>query len=94
MSREADAKNLRLYDRRTIERNIKKGLISRKDYDKFLKSLDDVKDKGIQGEEPAAEAPAAPAQSAPAAPQPSAAPAAPPAFSTFGGTNNAGPNSH
>ena len=51
MSREADAKNLRLYDRRTIERNIKKGLITRKDYEKFLKSLDDAKDKGTQGEE-------------------------------------------
>jgi hypothetical protein len=51
MSRDAEAKNLRLYDRRTIERNIKKGLISRKDYDKFLKSLDDAKDKGVMGGE-------------------------------------------
>ena len=51
MSRDADAKNLRLYDRRTIERNIKKGLITRKDYEKFLKSLDDAKDKGVMGEE-------------------------------------------
>jgi len=51
MSREADAKNLRLYDRRTIERNIKKGLITRKDYEKFLKSLDDAKEKGVIGEE-------------------------------------------
>jgi len=50
MSRDADAKNLRLYDRRTIERNIKKGLITRKDYDKFLKSLEDAKDKGVSGE--------------------------------------------
>jgi hypothetical protein len=50
MSRDADAKNLRLYDRRTIDRNIKKGLITRKDYEKYLKSLDDVKEKGIQGE--------------------------------------------
>ena len=48
MSREAEAKNLRLYDRRTIERNIKKGLITRKDYDKFLKALGDAKDKGTQ----------------------------------------------
>jgi hypothetical protein len=51
MSRDAEAKNMRLYDRRTIERNIKKGLITRKDYEKFLKSLDDAKDKGTQGEE-------------------------------------------
>jgi hypothetical protein len=50
MSRDAEAKNLRLYDRRTIERNIKKGLITRKDYDKFLKSLEDAKDKGVSGE--------------------------------------------
>jgi hypothetical protein len=51
MSRDAEAKNLRLYDRRTIERNIKKGLITRKDYEKFLKSLDDAKDKGVMGGE-------------------------------------------
>jgi hypothetical protein len=51
MSRDAEAKNMRLYDRRTIERNIKKGLITRKDYDKFLKALEDAKDKGTQGEE-------------------------------------------
>jgi hypothetical protein len=44
-----DAKTARLYDRRTVERNIKKGLISRKDYDKHLKSLDDVADKGVFG---------------------------------------------
>ncbi len=51
MSRDADAKNLRLYDRRTIERNIKKGLITRKDYEKFLKALEDAKEKGVIGEE-------------------------------------------
>jgi hypothetical protein len=51
MSREAEAKNLRLYDRRTIERNIKKGLITRKDYEKFLKALDDAKDKGTLDED-------------------------------------------
>jgi hypothetical protein len=51
MSRDAEAKNMRLYDRRTIERNIKKGLITRKDYEKFLKALDDAKDKGTQGED-------------------------------------------
>jgi hypothetical protein len=42
MSRDEDAKNLRLVDRRVIERNIKKGLITRKDYDKHLKSLVDT----------------------------------------------------
>ncbi|HVN41567.1 MAG TPA: hypothetical protein VMT50_02205 [Steroidobacteraceae bacterium] len=51
MSRDAEAKNLRLYDRRTIERNIKKGLITRKDYEKFLKSLEDAKEKGVMGGE-------------------------------------------
>jgi hypothetical protein len=61
MSRDAEAKNMRLYDRRTIERNIKKGLITRKDYEKFLKALDDAKDKGTQGEEiPDAPEPAPP----------------------------------
>ena len=39
----------RLYDKRTVERNIKKGLVSRKDYDKFLKALDDVAEKGVYG---------------------------------------------
>ena len=51
MSRDAEAKNLRLYDRRTIERNIKKGLITRKDYEKFLKALEDAKEKGVVGAE-------------------------------------------
>ncbi len=45
MSREADVKIQRLYDRRTVERNVKKGLITRKDYDKHLKALTDAKDK-------------------------------------------------
>jgi len=41
MSREEQAKLLRLYDRRVVERNIKKGLVHRKDYDKHLKALND-----------------------------------------------------
>ena len=41
-SRDEDVKNPRLFDRRVVERNIKKGLITRKDYDKHLKSLADV----------------------------------------------------
>jgi hypothetical protein len=35
----------RLYDVRNIERNIKRGLLTRKDYEKHLKSLSDSKDK-------------------------------------------------
>ena len=34
---------------RTVERNIKKGLITRKDYEKHLKTLEDVADKGVYG---------------------------------------------
>lgn len=53
MSRDADAKadpkTVRFYDKRTVERNIKKGLVSRKDYEKHLKALDDVADKGVYG---------------------------------------------
>ena len=36
MSREEEAKNLRLFDVRAVERNIRKGLITRKDYEKHL----------------------------------------------------------
>ena len=49
MARDQDPKTSRLFDRRTVERNIKKGLITRKDWDKHLKSLDDVADKGVYG---------------------------------------------
>ena len=42
MSRDEEVKNPRLFDRRIVERNIKKGLITRKDYEKHLKSLADV----------------------------------------------------
>jgi len=45
----AEAKNDRLYDKRTIDRTIKKGLITRKDYDKHLKALEDVAGKGVFG---------------------------------------------
>jgi hypothetical protein len=41
-SRDDEVKNPRLFDRRIVERNIKKGVITRKDYDKHLKSLADV----------------------------------------------------
>ena len=49
MARDQDVKASRLLDRRTVERNIKKGLLTRKDYEKHLKSLDDVADKGVYG---------------------------------------------
>jgi len=42
MSRDEEVKNARLFDRRVVERNIKKGLVTRKDYDKYLKALGDV----------------------------------------------------
>jgi hypothetical protein len=45
----SDPKNPRLFDKRTVERNIKKGLITRKDYEKHLKTLDDVAGKGLYG---------------------------------------------
>jgi hypothetical protein len=49
MARDQDVKNSRLYDRRTVDRSIKKGLLTRKDYEKHLKSLEDVADKGVYG---------------------------------------------
>jgi hypothetical protein len=53
MSRDTDAKTdpktERLFDKRTVERNIKKTLIGRKDYEKHLKTLPDVAGKGVYG---------------------------------------------
>jgi hypothetical protein len=49
MSRDVEAKNDRLYDKRTIDRSIKKGLLTRKDFDKHLKGLEDVASKGVFG---------------------------------------------
>ena len=49
MSRDAEAKNELLYDKRTVERSIKKGLLSRKDYDKHIKTLEDIAGKGVYG---------------------------------------------
>jgi hypothetical protein len=40
-----DAPDLHHYDVRLVERNMKRGLISRKDYEKHVKSLPDAKDK-------------------------------------------------
>jgi predicted kinase len=50
-TRDADAKALRLFDVRTIERNIKKGMTTRKDYDKHVKALADLADKVAPPEE-------------------------------------------
>ena len=49
MARDQDPRTGRLFDRRTVERNIKKGLVTRKDFEKHLKALDDVADKGVYG---------------------------------------------
>ena len=38
-ARDVENKNLRLIDVRTVDRNIKKGLLTRKDYEKALKAL-------------------------------------------------------
>jgi len=46
---QSDTKNSRLFDKRTVERNIKKGLIGRKDYEKHIKTLEDVAGKGLYG---------------------------------------------
>ena len=65
MSRDADPKVTRLFDKRTVDRNIKKGLIARKDYDKHIKGLEDVAGKGVyggpEGKDEAGEGEAAPA---------------------------------
>ena len=41
----SETKSPRAFDVRTIERNIKKGNLTRKDYEKHLKSLPDLTDK-------------------------------------------------
>ena len=42
MSRDEEVKDVRLFDLRIVERNIKRGLITRKEYERFLKSLSDA----------------------------------------------------
>ena len=56
MSRDEEGKNPRLFDVRTIDRNIRKGLTNRKDYEKYLKSLPDVAEKAAPPEAISAEA--------------------------------------
>ena len=50
-SRETDSKPPRQFDVRTVERNIKKGHFTRKDYEKHLKALVDVTEKVAPPEE-------------------------------------------
>jgi hypothetical protein len=50
MSREEEVKDVHLFDVRTVERNIKRGLITRKEYERFLKSLGDATDKVVVDE--------------------------------------------
>lgn len=50
MSRDEDVKDVRLFDCRTVERNVKRGLITRKEYERFLKSLPDVADRIVTDE--------------------------------------------
>jgi hypothetical protein len=52
MNREEEAKELRQFDIRIVERNIRRGVVNRKDYEKFLKSLPDVADKVAPHEAP------------------------------------------
>jgi len=46
-----DTPDPHLYDVRNIERNIKRGLLSRKDYEKHLKGLPDSKEKALPMDE-------------------------------------------
>ena len=41
-----DSSDSRMFDVRLVERNIRRGLMTRKELDKHLKTLPDVKDKG------------------------------------------------
>ena len=41
-TRDTESKPQRQFDVRTVERNIKKGHVTRKDYEKHLKALPDV----------------------------------------------------
>ena len=50
-TRDTDSKPQRQFDVRTVERNIKKGYFTRKDYEKYLKSLPDVAEKVAPADE-------------------------------------------
>jgi hypothetical protein len=55
MTRDEEVLSPTLFDRRIVERNIKRGLITRKDYEKFLKSLSDAAEKVKSPDEERAE---------------------------------------
>jgi hypothetical protein len=59
MSRDEEVRDVRLFDLRTVERNIRRGLITRKDYERFLKSLADATEKVAPAEPPEVTPPAA-----------------------------------
>ena len=42
MSNEEESKEMRQFDVRTVERSIRRGSVTRKDYDRYLKSLTDA----------------------------------------------------
>ncbi len=65
MSREEEVKDVRLFDTRTVERNIKRGLITRKEYERFLKSLPDMAEKVSPAESDAPSPDAPPPQPQP-----------------------------
>jgi hypothetical protein len=44
-TKDGHEKDPRQFDTRVVERNIQKGLVTRKDYEKYLKSLTDAKEK-------------------------------------------------
>jgi len=50
-TRDTDTKPQRQFDVRTVERNIKKGHVTRKDYEKHLKALPDVAEKVAPADE-------------------------------------------
>ena len=50
-TRDTDTKPQRQFDVRTVERNIKKGYFTRKDYEKHLKALPDLTEKVAPAEE-------------------------------------------
>jgi hypothetical protein len=54
MKADEEVKAPRLFDVRTIERNIRKGLTTRKDYEKNLKTLPDAAEKAATPESIAA----------------------------------------
>jgi len=50
-TRDTDSKPQRQFDVRTVERNIKKGHVTRKEYEKHLKALPDVAEKVAPADE-------------------------------------------